>query len=94
MIQDDTEFKVCAHQCDQCLFTSNRIVSKARADQIVEDCLKNDDWFVCHKFSFLGIKACCRGFWDRHRRDVYPLRIAQMFIDAVKFVEPPKEGNG
>lgn len=94
MKQDDTEFKVCARQCDQCLFTANRVVSEARAKQIVRDCLKTDDWFVCHKFSVLGLKVCCRGFWDRHKSDVYPLRIAQMFISAVKFVMPSKEGEG
>ena len=93
MIQDDTEFKVCVRQCDQCLFTVNRVVSPRRASQVIKDCLKNDNWFECHKFTILGLKVVCRGFWNRHRRDVYPLRIAQMFIEAVKFVEPPKESE-
>lgn len=93
MKQDDTEFKVCSQMCDQCLFTQNRVVSEARANQIIEDCLKNDRWFECHKFTILGQKAVCRGFWNHHRRDVYPLRVAQMFIDEVKFVVPPKEGE-
>lgn len=89
MQQDNTEFKVCAHQCNECLFSANRVVSQRRAKQIVTDCLKNDDWFVCHKFSILGLRVCCRGFWDRHKRDVYPLRLAQMFISTVQFVVPP-----
>lgn len=89
-IQNDSEFKICAHPCDQCLFSRNRIVPQARANQIVKNCLKKDRFFECHKFTILGLKVVCRGFWDRHKRDVWPLRVAQMLIEAVMWMEPPK----
>lgn len=85
-IQNDSEFKICAHKCDQCLFSPNRVVPKRRAAQIIRSCLKRDRWFQCHKFTE---KVCCRGFWDAHKRDVWPLRVAQMFLEAVTWIKPP-----
>lgn len=63
-------------RCDQCLFSQAKVVSDERRDQIIEDCLKRDHFFVCHKGSIKGLNIVCRGFWDKHKTDVWPLRLA------------------
>lgn len=91
---NNAELKVCSHQCNECLFTNNRIVRPERADELVEDCLKSDRFFECHKGTLAGLTVVCRGFWNRYKSDVWPLRIAQMYPDNVKFVDPEGLNNG
>ena len=84
--------KVCNKQCDECLFSSNRIVSAERAKEIVAECLKKDEYFICHKSSMQGGKVCCRGFFDKHKLDVIPTRISEIFgITEFVKVEPLNE---
>jgi hypothetical protein len=59
-----TSFDVAATRCRECLFGANRIVSGARAAQLLDQCRKNDTHFVCHKFSQEGRDVCCRGFFE------------------------------
>lgn len=86
-----SEFKVCRKPCKQCLFSKNRIVTGAVAQDIIDDCLANDGWFECHKGTIRGDNICCRGFWDRYRNDVLPLRLVQMYLEFVQFVDPEGE---
>jgi hypothetical protein len=79
-------FEVCEKQCDQCLFSPNRIVSKARMAQIVRDCRKQDRHFQCHKASIAGRDVCCKGFYDTQTSQL--MRIAQR-VNAVKLVPIP-----
>lgn len=51
-------------QCDQCLFSKNRIVSKPRATEIIRSCLATDTHFICHKSDNYPI--ACRGFYDAY----------------------------
>ena len=42
-------FQVMREQCDQCLFTPDRIVSSQRMASVLATCARNDPDFVCHK---------------------------------------------
>lgn len=79
-------FEVCEQKCDQCLFTPQRIVSKAQMTQILKECRQQDTYFQCHKGTIAGKDICCRGFYDTQTSQL--MRIAQR-LDAVRFVEPP-----
>ena len=74
--------------CANCLFTKNRIVSEERAEEIVNDCLEKDTWFICHKSSIEGGNTCCSSFYKKHQKDIFPLRLAAL-IGLVEFVETP-----
>lgn len=77
-------FKVCAKQCDQCLFGPNRIVSGNRAAQIVKDTTRQDRHFICHKATIKGEDVACRGWYERFSSNLS--RIAQR-LNAVQFVK-------
>lgn len=57
-------FKVMKERCNQCLYGPNKIVSDERRKQILKDIHDKDDYFICHKATLKGTKACCRGDWD------------------------------
>lgn len=44
-------FKVCSRRCDECLFSSQRIVPPARVKAILNGCLRDNKHFICHKHS-------------------------------------------
>lgn len=77
--------KVCSKQCDQCLFTSNRIVSKGRAAQLIKDTLRKDTEFECHKGTIAGQHIVCRGWFDRY--PTQNIRIAGR-LGVIKYVDP------
>jgi hypothetical protein len=82
-------FKVCESKCAQCLFTPERIVSKTRMQDILQDCAKRDTHFICHK-SKDGESVCCRGFYDTKTSNL--MRIAQR-LGAVQFVSVEPEAQ-
>lgn len=53
-----------AERCDQCLYGPNRIVSKARFQDILSEIEGRDCHFICHKATIVGRDVCCRGDWD------------------------------
>ena len=79
-------FRVQEHPCNQCLFSTARIVDQERSDAIVKGCLDTDRYFICHKDRKHGNHgACCRGFWDRYKNHFLAGRLAQL-LEIVKFV--------
>ncbi len=66
-----SKLKVCSQKCDQCLFSDNRIVSKKRMEEILNQCKHEDTHFVCHKTD----DAVCAGFYDFRSTNL--IRIAQ-----------------
>ena len=50
--------------CDQCLMTDRKVVSDARRKQIVQQTLKEDCAFFCHKGSMVDRNIACRGHFD------------------------------
>jgi hypothetical protein len=81
-------FEVCEKQCDQCLFSPNRIVPKKRMAEILRNCRRDDKHFICHKGSIAGRDVCCRGFYDTQTSQL--MRIAQR-LGMVKFVPIPQK---
>ena len=80
------KLKVCDKMCNECLFTPNRIVEGERKDEILTECLSQDKWFECHKGTIAGTHIICRGFYNMHKNDIWPLRLAQM-VNMIEFVE-------
>jgi len=83
--------KVYQTPCKECLFTPSRIVSDERAAEIIQTCLKEDQYFVCHKASENQEMICCRNFFDRYQKAILPLRVAVM-LNTVEFV-PQNQGK-
>lgn len=79
-------FKVCSGQCDQCLFSENRIVSKNRKNQIIQDCLATNSHFICHKGSLVGEDICCHGFYQSYGSQINLIRVARR-LNAVEMVD-------
>lgn len=65
-----TKLILASRKCDQCLCTPQRIVPKARAQEIIGDCLGTRNHFVCHK-SPEGEIVHCRGVHDLHSSRAY-----------------------
>ncbi len=59
---------------------------------MVQECLDEDTTIPCHETIIEGPKAICRGFYDLHRKDVTPLRLAEAF-NVVVFEDPPADGG-
>lgn len=78
-------FKVMEERCNQCLFSENRIVSKERMVDIVKECRKKGNYFICHKASIAGDQqVCCRGFYDT--QDTQTIQIADR-LGVTQFVK-------
>jgi hypothetical protein len=85
---DPGVFRVAAKRCDECLFSSARIVPDERAEQIVADCLADGTHFICHKATMAdGGNVCCRGFFDKHGDESLVIRLARE-LHAVVEVDP------
>jgi hypothetical protein len=84
-------FKVMRRQCATCIYRKGWMGTPIEAleDQVREK-HKGATGFkgyrVCHSQK-RGQKACCRGFWNRHRDAFAAGQIAQR-LNFVEFVEP------
>jgi hypothetical protein len=84
-LEDDGPFRdgkvhVCADLCSTCVFRKGNLMQLAsgRVRQMVDESVKNDSAITCHKtLGKQGERAICRGFYDRHKDNVVPLRLAQ-----------------
>lgn len=83
-------FKVCDKKCTKCLFTKDRIVSKERMAQILEECEQKNTHFICHEASAKDEDVCCSGFYDTQTSNL--MRIAQR-LNMVKFVSMDNEAH-
>lgn len=77
---------LCKKRCDQCLFSSARIVGAKRKSQIIAECLRYDRHFICHKAQ-PGEDRVCRGFYDNYPGVGQLVRIMGR-LGALKEVEP------
>jgi hypothetical protein len=71
--------KIQKNKCSQCLFSKNKIVSNNRMKSIINACIYNDTFFICHKTQVTGSneQICCRGFWDKYKNNFNLGRISQ-----------------
>ena len=76
---------VCARMCETCIFRPGNLMMlrSGRVESMVEQCLRTDSVIPCHE-TLDGKQAVCRGFFNRHERDVFPLRIARPFRRLVE----------
>jgi hypothetical protein len=78
-------FKVMSRACDQCLFSADRIVSGARAADIIRKTRRDQSHFICHKASIAGQDVACH---DHHKLGIAQMsRIAER-IGAVEWIDP------
>lgn len=78
--------EVMAKQCDQCLFSKNKIVSDSRKKSLLKKIVKEQSLFECHKATIAGKNNCCKGFYDQLGYHSQMIRIAGR-LGAIKFVE-------
>lgn len=64
-------------QCDQCLFTDNKIVSNERRKDLIKEITSKQSYFECHKASIAGQNHCCRGYYDQLGHHSQQIRIAE-----------------
>lgn len=83
-------FKVCDKKCKKCLFTKDRIVSKERMAQILEECEQKNTHFICHEASMKDEDVCCSGFYETQSSNL--MRIAQR-LNMVKFVNMDEDAT-
>lgn len=60
--------KVQKNNCNNCLFTENKIVSESRKAEILARCKSKKTQFICHKASAKKTKVVCRGFYDTQEK--------------------------
>lgn len=81
---------VAAKRCDQCLFSSAKVVNEARKAEILEKCNRDGGAFECHKFTIAGERVVCRAFYDGNHSLV--VRLGRI-LNRVRFVDLPKESK-
>jgi len=81
---DGKNLLVCAKRCDQCLFSSAKIVGDGRKEDLLSDMRKTGKYFICHK-SPRATPIICRGFFDEEPNRT--CHVAKHF-GLVKFVDP------
>lgn len=69
-------------RCKYCLFGKEPLLPKELIEEKINGCLRNDKTFACHEFD----SVTCKGFFDKHKRDVIPTRIG-IALDAIIWVD-------
>lgn len=64
----------------------DRIVSGSRAAQLLKDCKREDNHFICHKGSVAGLLVHCRGVHDLAPSKAY--RFALAYGIPIREVDP------
>ncbi len=82
-----TTLRICEGRCDQCLFSENRIVSKARMRDIIKTARRDDSYFECHKHTMVGDHVMCRGWYESQPANTWT-QIAER-LGLVEFVPLP-----
>ena len=86
----DGKVQVMGKMCTTCIFRPGNLMSleDGTVERMVNRCLESDDTIPCH--STLGSDgAICRGLFDRHGRDIMPIRLA-VAMQVLEEVEEPK----
>jgi hypothetical protein len=76
---------VCEKRCDQCLFSSAKIVSDKRRKQVLLECRRKGTYFLCHKSTMAGRAVVCRGFFEIERNQACQVAAR---LGLVEFTEP------
>lgn len=76
-MRDRSVFKVRTKRCDECLFSDNKVVDDERKAAVLQECEREDTYFICHKHNDEGV--CCRGFWDEKPMSTLVMRLAVLW---------------
>ncbi len=79
------KFMVCEKRCDQCLFSSAKVVSDRRRLAVLRECEKKRTYFICHKATIAGRTVVCRGFFETQRNQT--CQVAER-LGLVEFTDP------
>lgn len=81
--------QIASKQCDQCLFSKNKIVSDSRKEELVADLIKRDKFFECHKGTLAGKHVVCAGYFKRYGESQQSIQVAQRLekMTGEKFIE-------
>jgi len=87
--EEEPKLYVCAKRCDQCLYSSARIVPQERAEGLIAEARERGSHFICHKHTIrAGANVACRGFFDaEHTLEIMLARS----LGIIVFVD--EEGN-
>lgn len=79
------KFLVAEKRCDQCLYSSAKIVGDERRADVLESCRRTGSYFLCHKATIHGRAVVCRGFFDAEPNQA--CQVAER-LGLVEFVDP------
>lgn len=84
--------RVCSRMCSTCIFRPGNLMQlhPGRVRGMVDEAVANDSMIPCHK-TLDGERACCRGFYDRHRESSFGLRLGELI--GVIEIDPDKDGE-
>ena len=85
---DPSVMPVAKKRCKQCLFSSARIVSEERRDEVLASTAESGQAFQCHLASIAGEYVVCRGFYDNDCS--LAVRLAKL-LDRAVFVDLPEK---
>lgn len=71
--------------CKNCLFSNDRIVSQERANEIINGCITDGTFFICHKASMNGKDTACNVFFHKHMND--DISKVMIKVGLLEFVE-------
>jgi hypothetical protein len=78
-------YKEC---CNQCLLSKNRIVSAKRVKEIIQGCVRDQSYFICHKATIDGKEICCKSYFDKFGHFSQMVRISER-LNMLKYIEQP-----
>lgn len=79
-------YKEC---CKNCLLSPDRIVSPKRSKEIIQDCVKKQTHFQCHKATQEGKDIMCKSFFDKFGFYSQMVRIAER-LNMIEYVDQPE----
>lgn len=96
--KDRSKLLVCNQQCNQCLYSKNKIVSDDRRREIFKRLKNTGDYFICHKASIVGEDVMCAGYYEAHRESSLLIRLGILlnrifFIDVIQLMKSKKWKN-
>ena len=85
----ETQFLVRRAACDSCIYRSDSPLDIEKLEADIHDGYgATVGYRICHHHK----EACCRGFWNKHAKDVVTTRFALM-LGIVKFIDDDEDPN-
>lgn len=85
---DGEHLLVAESPCDQCLFSSKKLVDEPRKRDILRECYVKGTYFICHEASIAGRAVICHNFAkSKDGAGNQAIRVAT-WLGAIKYVDP------